>query len=175
VARAPVNWWGENTADCLDDHDLCFRTLHIPQGDTATFWYEFKNIGGRTWAWTNPIASDTEARKREWRVFLGAAVAAGNEHRDSYFEASDWIDYADADDWRITVADTSKVAPDENGTFTFGLRATQAQGYSATEHFNLNAENLRWFKLMLKPDPDASGWEIDSIPLPITIMAPPPP
>jgi murein DD-endopeptidase MepM/ murein hydrolase activator NlpD len=146
--------------------------LYVSQGFTTTIWLEFRNKGGRRWAWVSP--SEEDAPDEEfWRIFLGSSDSSGDDPNDSIFEASDWIDASDPDDWRVTVSDELVVEPDETGKFAFGIYGALAPNGSATAYFNLRAESLRWFKLTKKPDPDEPEIAVDSVPIRVSGTSPP--
>jgi murein DD-endopeptidase MepM/ murein hydrolase activator NlpD len=130
-------------------------TIYINQWETRTLTVTWENIGGRTWKQTNP------ADGKQRQVYAGSTVAAGDSSSSSPFQASDWIS-----SWQITTAGQSSVAPDANGTFTFGLKSPYSSG-THTQYLNLRADGLRWFLMT-----NASGSEIDSLAIPIGGLPP---
>ena len=107
--------------------DVCY-------GSTVTYWVKFKNLGGRTWSWSNDIDN-------RGKVVLYSTTSAGTATQTSALQASDWETSS-----RITTADTSAVAADGTGTFTFGIKGGGTAGQTTTLYLNIFAFNLKALK-----------------------------
>lgn len=107
-------------------------TEHIVEGTTTTHWVKFKNTGGRTWTNTNDSNGNG-------RLFLYSTTSTGVTASSSLFQAADWLGTTIA-----TALDQASIAPDQIGTFTFGLKANPGVG-SYTNYFNLRPSSIVWF------------------------------
>ncbi len=94
-------------------------------GATSQFTLVAKNTGNTTWSkTTNPVRLATWAPS----------------YRTSPFDAGDWVSAV-----RAATLSEASVAPGQNGTFVFNVRAPNQPGFYV-ERFNLVAEGAAWFE-----------------------------
>jgi murein DD-endopeptidase MepM/ murein hydrolase activator NlpD len=105
-------------------------TEYIIQCTAKQHWVKIKNTGGRPW-------TSTEDANGNGRVILYSTNSHGTGSVASNFQAYDWISSI-----AVTTADSSTVAPDATGQFTFYLQANPAPGSYPNNYFNLSAHNL---------------------------------
>ncbi len=98
--------------------------ITVSPGSRTSFTFNYKNTGTRTWSNTGDAY-----------VSLQTTNPA---NRHSTFEDSSWPAY-----YRPTVMDSTSVAPNATGTFTFYLQAPDTTG-DYTEQFKLTAQGVAW-------------------------------
>lgn len=95
-------------------------------GSTKTLKLVVKNVGNATWK----NSGNTPVNMATWFP----------SYRSSPFKGSDWIS-----DVRVVTMQEASVAPGQNATFVFNVKAPNTTG-NFPEYFNLVAEGITWFQ-----------------------------
>jgi Bacterial Ig domain len=127
--------------------------LTLESGETATSYFTARNIGTGTW---DPS-------------FVHLGTTNPRERASSLYDASDWFAPT-----RPTVLDQASVAPGQDGTFTFKVRAPEVTAATVTDEYFAPVADAptpapAWM------ENDASGWPPNGVFLRYTIIPRQPP